>query len=501
METLLFVGGDLSGIQKFLYNITSTDAAVSLKGRSAYLVDYTARLCKDILALPEVQQGVRAEQVYCSGGKFYLFTEDTPAIRQAIDQYAEQAEKDLWQEHKGQLGLAIAYIPFAFTDTTESEVQVEGVRGKIGLLWQQINSQFMRLKNRKFAHLLETEYETMFSVLPVGGDVRVCAVTGIEAADCVQIDSDEEEKIWVLPSVKRQIERGRELRNTEHFKTFAHYAHGSYLGVLRMDVDGMGARIQKGFRDMEEYRAFSNKLQSFFEGKDSVLRQLQRQPLYRDSLNIIYAGGDDLFVVGQWEKVLEFAADIRVAFEKHTAGEGLHISGGMAIVSDKFPIAKAAEMAGEAEEQAKAYSCNGVQKNAFCFLGQCVNWDKEFDQVRSLKDEFYTQIKNNGLSKGILHQMVRYSEMAEQAQRAEKRDGTERKSKAREFSYLWQSVYYLTRMRERYSKSPEVCRFINRLRNEVPTAPDHGRLIALSARWAELSLRDDDKENNSTDVK
>lgn len=494
MDTLLFVGGDLSGIQKFLYNITSTDAAVSLKGRSAYLVDYTTQLCKDILALPAVQQGVRAEQVYCSGGKFYLFSEDTPAIRQAIDQYAEQAEKDLWQEHKGQLGLAIAYIPFAFTDTTESEVQVSGKRGPIGLLWQQINSQFSHLKNRKFAHLLETEYDTMFLPLSVGGEVRVCAVTGIEAADCVKIDSDEDGAIWVLPSVQKQITRGRELRNTEHFKTFAQYAHGSYLGVLRMDVDGMGARIQKGFRDMKDYRAFSNRLQSFFEGKDSVLRQLQQRPLYRDSLNIIYAGGDDLFVVGQWEKVLEFAADIRVAFEKHTAGEGLHISGGMAIVNDKFPIAKAAEMAGVAEEQAKAYSCNGVMKNAFCFLGQCVNWDKEFDQVRSLKEEFYTQIKNNGLAKGILHQMVRYSEMAERAERAEKEDGAERKNKAGKFNYLWQSAYYLTRMLERYTKMSEVYQFVNRLRNEVPTAPNHGRLIALSARWAELSLRDDEKE-------
>ncbi len=496
MDTLLFVGGDLSGIQKFLYNITSTDAAVSLKGRSAYLVDYTAQLCKDILALPAVQQGVRAEQVYCSGGKFYLFTEDTPAIRQAIGQYAVQAEKDLWQEHKGQLGLAIAYIPFAFTDTTESEVQVEGKRGQIGLLWQQINSQFSHLKNRKFAHLLAEEYDRMFSVLPVGGDVRVCAVTGIESVDCVKIDNDEEGNIWVLPSVRKQIERGRELRNTEHFKTFAQYAHGSYLGVLRMDVDGMGARIQKGFRDMKEYRTFSNRLQSFFEGKDSVLRQLQQQPLYRDSLNIIYAGGDDLFVVGQWEKVLEFAADIRVAFEKHTAGEGLHISGGMAIVNDKFPIAKAAEMAGEAEDAAKAYvcKCNGVVKNAFCFLGQCVNWDAEFDQVRSLKEEFCSQIKNNGLAKGILHQMVRYSEMAERAEQAEKEDGSERKNKAGKFNYLWQSVYYFTRMLERYKKQPVVYQFVEQLRKDFPLASEHGRLYALAARWAELSLRDDEKE-------
>ncbi len=475
MDALLFVGGDLSGIQKFLYNITSTDAAVSLKGRSAYLVDYTARLCNDILALPEVKQGVRAEQVYCSGGKFYLFTADTPAIRQAIDCYAEQAEKDLWQEHKGQLGLAIAYLPFEFTDSTESSVVVAGERGPIGLLWKHINDQFSCLKNRKFAHLLDTEYDSMFSVLPVGGDVHVCAVTGIEDAGCVKIKNDAEEEIWVLPSVKRQIEKGQALRREENFKTFAQYAHGSYLGVLRMDVDGMGKRIQKGFRDMKEYRAFSHKLQSFFEGKDSRLRQLQQSQLYRDSLNIIYAGGDDLFVVGHWEKVLEFAADIRVAFEAHTAGEGLHISGGMVIVDDKFPIAKAAEMAGEAEDAAKAYvcECNGEAKNAFCFLGQCVNWDAEFDQVRSLKEDFYTQILHNGLSKGILHQLVRYSEMAKHGK----------------MTYLWHSVYYFTRMLERYKNQPVVYQFVDQLRKDFPFAKDHGRLYALAARWAELSLR------------
>ena len=46
-QPLLFVGGDLSGIQKFLYNITSQKAAVSLKGRSAYLVNLTKNLQKN----------------------------------------------------------------------------------------------------------------------------------------------------------------------------------------------------------------------------------------------------------------------------------------------------------------------------------------------------------------------------------------------------------------------------------------------------------------------
>ena len=46
---LLFVGGDLSGIQKFIYNISSKRAMVSLKGRSTYLKTFTDEVCDEIL--------------------------------------------------------------------------------------------------------------------------------------------------------------------------------------------------------------------------------------------------------------------------------------------------------------------------------------------------------------------------------------------------------------------------------------------------------------------
>ena len=44
----LFIGGDLSGIQNFLYNISSKKAAVSLKGRSFYLQQYMENTCDAI---------------------------------------------------------------------------------------------------------------------------------------------------------------------------------------------------------------------------------------------------------------------------------------------------------------------------------------------------------------------------------------------------------------------------------------------------------------------
>ncbi len=474
-QPLLFVGGDLSGIQKFLYNITSQKAAVSLKGRSAYLVNLTKNLCTTILSNPLIAAGKRHEIIYCSGGKFYLIIDDSPEIRQCIDAFYHQAEQQLWKEHLGQLGIAIAYIPFYFTDDTESEVNIDGTIGKIGELWRTINEKFTTLKNQKFHAVLKTQYDTMFEVQPVGGDVKVCAITGIESAQCVQIEKDGNgEAIWVLPSVKEQILLGEKLRNEEHFMTFEEYAKGSYLGVLRMDVDGMGERIMREFANLKEYRSFSEKLKSFFEGKDSVLYQLQQTPAFKDNLNIIYAGGDDLFVVGRWDAVLDYADELRKAFARHTQGEGLTISGGMGVVGAKFPIAKAAEMAGDAEDQAKKYTYNCKPKNAICFLGECVSWNQEFDEVKRLKENLTYHIIYNGLSKGILHKLMTYAEMAYGGQH---------------INYIWHAVYYLTRLMVRCSNST-ARDFIREIRDkEIPKGKQQLRLIALAARWAELELK------------
>lgn len=474
-QPLLFVGGDLSGIQKFLYNITSQKAAVSLKGRSAYLVNFTQKLCTNILSIPPIAAGNRHEIIYCSGGKFYLITDDSPEIRQSIDAFYHRAEQQLWREHCGQLGIAIAYIPFCFTDDTESKVNIDGVIGKIGELWRTVNEKFTTLKNQKFHAILKTQYDTMFEVQPVGGDVKVCAITGIESAHCVQLEKDGNgEAIWVLPSVKEQMTLGENLRKEEHFKTFEEYANGSYLGVLRMDVDGMGERILRGFANMKEYHNFSEKLKSFFEGKNSILHQLQQAPAFKENLNIIYAGGDDLFVVGRWSSVLDYADELRKAFARHTQGEGLTISGGMVVVGAKFPIAKAAEMAGDAEEQAKKYTYNGKPKNAICFLGESVSWNQEFDEVKRLKDELVQHLSApiSPLPNSLLQQLLKYANMAKQGN----------------MQYLWHAVYHIARLKGRQNGSHDA--FLNKLCTTiVPSLNQKYTIVALSARWAELELR------------
>lgn len=475
----LFVGGDLSGIQNFLYNISSRKAAVSLKGRSYYLRQYMENVCKTLEGATKKAGATTTEIIYCSGGKFYMITNNTPEIINVLENSAKEQKRDLWKEHMGQLGLNISWV--SFSENPNGTINTNGKTSeKPGLLWRIVNMDFAKQKNQKFCDILNTDYKSFFEPIPVGGKPKVCAITGIESADCVKFSLNEEEDMYVLPSVKQQIILGEELKKQQHFKTFEEYADNTNLGILRMDVDGLGKRFIEGFASIEEYKKFSNRLVEFFE---KGIEGIQHEPEFQPFLNIVYAGGDDLFIVGRWDKVIDFAERIHKETIARFQQDGISISGGIAIVKPKFPISKAAEIAGEAEEFAKGFR-NG-EKNAFHMLGKTISWNKEFDYVKDFKQQFITLINNYSLSKGILHKLMLYSSIADLNKIRKQRGMPE------DYSYIWHASYYLTRYIERYKSNDIICSFCRNLRDTELSA-NNGRnleLIALAARWAELLLK------------
>ena len=478
----LFVGGDLSGIQRFLYNISSKKAAVSLKGRSFYLRQLMENVCSDIKRAVEANGAKAVDVIYSSGGKFYLLTDNTPQIVQAVETCAKQAKQNLWEEHKGQLGLNISYV--AFDEHPDGTIDCQDALGqKPGYLWKIVNADFAHQKSQKFKDLLTENYQNFFDPISVGGKPKVCAVTGIESPDCFRMEAlSEDGDGYVLPSVRQQIQLGEELRRQEGFKTFEEYANSTDLGILRMDVDGLGKRFIEGFNSISEYKTFSKRLVDFFEEET---KNIQQESAFKPYLNIIYAGGDDLFVVGRWDKVIDYAERIRQETNNRFGSDGISISGGIAVVQPKFPISKAAELAGDAENAAKQFR-NG-EKNAFHMLGKTVSWDKEFDYVKSFKQQFVSLIENYDLSKGILHKLMLYSSIADRNKVLRK------EGKPEDFSYIWHISYYLTRYMKRYENNQTVCDFCRSLRDHEIDYHDGRKLelIALAARWAELVLKDE----------
>ena len=478
----LFVGGDLSGIQRFLYNISSKKAAVSLKGRSYYLRQLMENVCIDIKQAAEANGAKTTEVIYSSGGKFYLLTENTPQTVQAVEACGQQAKLKLWEEHKGQLGLNISHV--AFQENPDGTVDCQDAqKQKPGYLWKIANAEFAHQKAQKFKNLITGSYQDFFEPIPVGGKTKVCAITGIESPDCVKMSADgNDEEMYVLPSVRQQIQLGEKLRRQDGFLTFEEYAGDTYLGVLRMDVDGLGKRFITGFDSISQYKAFSKRLVDFFEKETG---KIQQEPAYKPFLNIIYAGGDDLFVVGRWDKVIDFAERIHQETNNRFGGDGISISGGVAIVNPKFPISKAAELSGDAEDAAKHF--RNSEKNAFCMLGKTVSWNQEFEYVKSFKQQFVTLIKQYDLSKGLLHKLMLYSSIADRNKILHK------EGKAEDFSYIWHISYYLTRFMKRYESNQAVCDFCRSLRDREINYRNGRKLelIALAARWAELVLKEE----------
>ncbi|MDO5760614.1 MAG: hypothetical protein Q4Q06_06280 [Bacteroidota bacterium] len=467
----LFIGGDLSGIQNFLYNISSKKAALSLRGRSAYLSDYMQEVYKEL-----VNKLKKEQEIYNDGGKFYCIVEDTEQNRKIVDAFAIEKSKQIWEKHFGELAINIAYVPYESEKDNDDKETIKNCFGDI-------SEKFRIQKQQKFKDLLIKNYETFFEPQKIPADIQVCDVTGIESKELEQIKVGDD-TLKVLPSVKEQINKGIKLKKEDKdYKDFADYTKGSYLGVLRMDVDSLSKRFQSGFNNWCEYKTFSNKLTGFFK------RENLKNFFDKDFVELIYAGGDDVFAVGKWDKIIDFAYNLHKALDKQFKEEKIHISGGVAIVDDKFPISKSAELSGKAEEKAKS---SRAEKNAFTLFNETVSWEQEFETVKQYKEEMWKLVNDYDMPKSILHQIMYYYELYKEGEKDTQGEKDNKEKNGNKFKYLWHSAYYLTRFME--NKDEEIKYFCVKVRDKRIRDPKVLRLLAIAARWTELLKKDEERK-------
>ena len=131
------------------------------------------------------------------------------------------------------------------------------------------------------------------------------------------------------------------------------------IAVCRMDVDNLGHAFISGFEQENEKdpvkrmhyvtlsrtSAFSRQMSLFFKCYiNGILEGLQ--------VSIVYAGGDDVFLAGAWNAVLEAAQRIQRNFTAFSCG-ALTLSAGIGIFDDHYPIRLSAEETAALEESAK----------------------------------------------------------------------------------------------------------------------------------------------------
>jgi CRISPR-associated protein Csm1 len=198
------------------------------------------------------------------------------------------------------------------------------------------------------------------------------------------------------------------------------------LGVLRLDVDDLGDLFRErepgsegrglppGTASLSRVATLSRQLDLFFCGHVSWLLRSggTHGPASRwsDRIQIVYSGGDDLFLVGAWNAALAFAADLKQRFARFTCNPRLTLSAGIALTAGSHPIASGAEQARALEEAAKrrgeGSAAPGGRKRAIGLFDErtVLSWD-ELEVARRWVAALAQEIEKGRLSRGVLFRL------------------------------------------------------------------------------------------------
>ncbi len=622
-DIALLVGGDISGVQDFIYTITNKGATPALRGRSFYLqllTEAAARFVLRELGLPYTNL------IYGGGGNFYILARASDEAR--LKGVRQKLSRILYKYHQGDLYVALAGIPLAAKDFMRPPSGKHPLSEK----WGELARAVAVVKNQRFAELELEELAALFTPQGHGGNEdKQCQVCGREHPQTKKVKkgSDDEgvrkcptclsyeklgeelrraqfigwnlstpaetqpltgeeipgtyeavlqelgfdvevgetfekvqasSRIWALsdnafepaqakaggkvlvrrllvnvtPIVSREeivqlqgkVDDLPDLDSVNPVKPFGAMAHQSQgiprLGVFRADVDNLGKLFAEGLGNdatLSRIASLSFTISLFFEGwvgeiarqfnekrrkADAKRRQQDKDtPLYGDALYAIYSGGDDLFFVGSWDELVEFAWQVNEDLKRYTGGHpGIHISGGMVLVTEKYPLAKAARDAEEAEKAAKGLTWWDKQgtshkKNVFAFLGQPLPWS-EFANARDLKQRLIALDKSKRTA--VIRKLLMNYDLYARAEEDRREKGKDRKQQGRPQTlygpWNWRIVYLLRRTfgketsENRDTDEQRLTRNFHVSPGEEEQ-PDYARLewVGVAARWAELEDR------------
>jgi len=397
-ERNYFIVGDFWGIQSFIFDgLTTTNAAKVLRAKSAYVQIITEVIAKYICE----SSNVGYEHILTTNaGKFEVLLPndfDVKSLQERLDRY-------FLDNFYGISGIGI----------TKVEVSKDEWENSYKNFRQKVAKEVEKLKFKKF-NLLNTQ-----AVLEYDEDINnqnlckicntrkgkdgcsICNIfvelgKNLTKKEQVEIDSDElgitfvekPIKIVLNKRLKSYIPRIKDKYEPLSFEKIADNSCKNSnsgikaLGILKADVDGMGDFIKNsGLTDnFENFDYFSKGLDSFF----SLYVTDKLKNKYKD-IYTVFAGGDDLFLVGAWDEVMNFSREIRDEFKKYVTSEAkdLTISFGVSIAKPSTPISYLANHTEELLEHSKEVD----GKDALTIWSESVKWDSYIKVYNELEKEF-----------------------------------------------------------------------------------------------------------------
>ncbi len=170
------------------------------------------------------------------------------------------------------------------------------------------------------------------------------------------------------------------------------------LGILKADVDNLGKIFGLGLNPVVQTLTRTSVLSRQFNNFFAVyLPNLLRDKF--PNIYTVFAGGDDLFLIGPHNEILELAPVIRKKFKEFVCNNpDVTISMGISIHKPGEPVGAMAEAAEEALEKAK----NNLGKDSLSVFGEVIKWDK-YEKLSVVSDKLREWVEKGDVNTGILY--------------------------------------------------------------------------------------------------
>ncbi|CAN2041136.1 CRISPR-associated protein Csm1 [Candidatus Magnetomoraceae bacterium gMMP-15] len=174
----------------------------------------------------------------------------------------------------------------------------------------------------------------------------------------------------------------------------------SLLGFFKADVDNLGLIFSSGLEGKlspARFASISRVMNIFFSDYLAKLMVIEKK--YSD-IYVIFAGGDDMFVVGPWHNIIDFAIELRRKFSLFCAeNSDISFSAGILAAKPRLPIRKAADIVEEKLEESKRINDtrNKRYKDSVCFLELPKFKDKQLPKSKD-KHKLKQEFGNNAVS-------------------------------------------------------------------------------------------------------
>jgi CRISPR-associated protein Csm1 len=171
---------------------------------------------------------------------------------------------------------------------------------------------------------------------------------------------------------------------------------------LKADVDRLGRIFSRGIQDPSLGRicSVSRALDFFFGGYLPELLRASFQDTYT-----VYAGGDDLLLIGPWRQTIDLASQLRKDFTKYVGrNPSITISAGIEIIKENHPLNRAARLAEERLSGAKHAGRDRISviaKDPF-------SWP-EFRKQQETAEPLTNWLREERLSQGFVYRILHFA--------------------------------------------------------------------------------------------